>query len=101
MWSTLLIWHWVMAVRAALRTLGPDKDAVGLFSNRLLLLPCYGALEATEFLAKQRRCCKLSVGPPSLRDVVEVLVEAATAHPSSIYCHTLSLSYSILDTSKW
>lgn len=53
MWGTLLIWHWVMAVTTALQTLGPDKDAVGLFSDSLLLLPCYGALEATEFLAKQ------------------------------------------------
>lgn len=100
MWGTLLIWHWVMAVMSALKILGPDKDAVGLFSDSLLLLPCYGALEATEFLAMQRRCCKLSVGPLSLRDVVEVLAEAATAHPSFTFLRMLSLPYSTLDTSK-
>lgn len=35
-----------MAVWAALKTPGPDKDAVGLFSDSLLLLLWYGALEA-------------------------------------------------------
>lgn len=101
MWGTLFIWHWVMAVRTALKTLGPDKDVVGLFNDSLHLLSCYEALEATEFLAKQRRCCKLSVGPPFLRDMAGVLAEAAPAYPSSTFLHTLSLPYSTLDTSKW